>query len=192
MNLKTNRIAPTCILCVLLLLLGGCGLPKPVATLDQFHQAQTRTYPGVAKTQVHTATEQLFTLADADDVRLTYEDQKLVARRLSLILFTVYEETWIINTQETPGSTTVTVSLDPTIDGTTLPPTGVGGYELFFARLDYLLGQSETWMTCYDYELARRENPTWGSMGEEYLCLNADDNLPAELRPTQPADLSGA
>lgn len=173
---------------ICLILLAGCGFPKPLATLEEFEQAQTKTYEGISKKEVLHATEKLFMLADPDDVFLSYEDQKLVARRRAILLISVYQENWIIDVQEKAGDSAVTVSVTPTIDGVNFPPRGVGQYALFFSRLDYLLGKSEDWMTCHQYEVRARDEPTWTS-SEGILCHIADDNLPEELRPTNTAEM---
>ena len=183
-----SKIATYGMLSIWCLLGAGCGFPQPVATLQEFTQAQSKSYDGLNKKQIYQAIEEMFTLADPHDVRFTFEDNKLVVRRLAFLLLSVYEETWIIQAEESNQAIEVTVSVDPKYNGTSLPPTGVGPYKLFFARLDYLLHQSDEWMTCYDYETAARAHPTWGR-GEEILCYLADDNLPEALRPTNTAEM---
>ena len=49
-----------------------------------------------------------------------------------------------------------------------------GEYDLFFARMSYLLGDSKTWIACGD--VATHPDLARGQVAA--LCQNADDNAP--------------
>ena len=58
------------------------------------------------------------------------------------------------------------------------PVMGTSIYDLFWSRLDYLLGLNPTWMTCAEASEKRKMKQTWGN--DEALCnaFNVADNHP--------------
>jgi len=189
MDEMTRKIITSCTIGVVcLLVIGGCARQQSVATMEQFAQAQTRTYAEVEPGQVHKAVQRIFELADPNETQVTYDKNSLIAHRIGLLLLSVYTEEWHIQTHTQPDGVSITVSLTQGVDGIDSHPLGIGPYELFFTRLEYLLGQSDTWMTCYDYEQRAKKEPTWGGVGMNDqaipLCFLADDDLPEALRPS--------
>ena len=82
-----------------------------------------------------------------------------------------------METREVEGSTFVTVSAVFDKEGSKIYPRGVGAYHLFFARLDYMLGASNNWMTCNQYQAKLRRDVSWGHENR-FLCKHAKDNVP--------------
>lgn len=166
--------------------MGGCALPDKKPTHEEMEQAQLRYYPGRTPGQIYDATKKVFELADGDDVAFSKNPQSLKAKRTSFMLFSVIIEDWEIQAIEENGGTKVHTTAQLNVDGFTMYPRDTGGYALFYRRLDYLLGLSDQWMTCEEYELQIEKNPTWGRDG--WWCTNADDNLPVTLRPVQASE----
>ena len=164
-------------------LLSGCYHVERQPTDEEMLQAQVRVYQAKTPEQIQAATKRLFQLADKDDVHFAPTPRGVKVRRLTM----GGTEAWEIETTPEHTGTKVYVSMEFRAEGVSLLARDAGPYALFFHRLDYLLGLSNTWMTCHDYEVQISENPTWGNDG--YLCFLADDNLPEALRPTNTAEM---
>ena len=54
-------------------------------------------------------------------------------------------------------------------------------YYLFFSRLDFLLGESDVWLTCLDARWKARKIGHKGPM--DTLCLCANDKSPENAKP---------
>lgn len=187
---------------VAIALLAGCALPKRQELTREEWLAVTRhTFPGVTKDQAISAAERVLKLADGDDVRVVHNEDGFVATRpwsAYLVLMAVFGmDTWSINVQ--PAETGSVVKLGvasqaqammpvPTARGDatagTMPGTGaftVNGtaiYDLFWARMAYLLGQRATWMTCIEADARVKAGTVWGT--NEALCnsFNVKDETP--------------
>ena len=181
-----NKIVVSTIFYILWLLIVGCALPDPVATRQEFIEAQRKVYTEVTKGQIIDAAKQVFLLADPDDIQFVYASDRLIAYRRGItyfIVFSTHDERWTIETMNVDKGVFVTALVEPKTDGGSYSPEGIGPYMLFYNRLDYLLGQSETWMTCEDYTKIAETHSTWGE--DQFLCYHADDTLPEALRPVE-------
>ena len=141
-------------------------------------KADSRDYPGITAQQVLKASETIFQLADGSDMKITRGSSVLrVKRSHDSLVYKSSWERWKVETREEEGSTFVTVSAEFDKEGSKIYPRGVGVYHLFFARLDYMLGASNNWMTCHQYQARLLRDSTWGH-DDRFLCKHANDNVP--------------
>ena len=169
----------------LILLIGSAGLSscapeqrQPISQEPERVKAHTRDYPGITPEQVLKASEKIFQLADGNDMKIKRGSSVLeVKRSLNSLVYRSSWERWTVETREEDGATYVTVSAEFDKEGSIVYPRGVGAYNLFFARLDYMLGASKNWMTCTQYEVRLLRDPTWGH-DDRFLCDHANDNVP--------------
>lgn len=59
-----------------------------------------------------------------------------------------------------------------------MPLNSTAIYDLFWGRMDYLLGRRDEWMTCDEAEARRKAGITYGQL--EALCSVTTDDLPPE------------
>ncbi|ANN71554.1 hypothetical protein [Bordetella bronchialis] len=190
---------------LVLLAITGCAAQKQL-TRDEYLQATQRTYQGKSAEDVYHAAEKLFRLADGDDFTFAYTDNSMTASRrwsIYLVLTAAFgTDTWLIQTKELPDGVKVSAQVS-TMAGSVLPmattggdftatgsPTLAGGvpgtaiYDVFWARMNYLLGLSQRWMTCEEAEARRKSGVVWGV--NDALCnsFNMKDDVPEELAGT--------
>ena len=94
-------------------------------------------------------------------------------------------DTWNVSTHHAGKGTNVLLDIkseESWLTGKTRvqTPEGPAAYTQFWNRLDYLLGQSTSWMTCRDLENEYLEDRTWGDVW--WLCSELQDRIPPELR----------
>lgn len=172
-------------LLVLILALGTVILAETALGSEQLSRDEqlaltSRTYNKSAG-EIFTAVEKLFRLADKpSDLTITYPDTEsmIVVRRASAVLLrTQYR--WVLSAKSDANATTLTLSLNTAASGIMRLPSGgtptvspdvIG---LFYRRLDYLLGQRDTWSSCGAY---RKQHPDHSVM--DALCLAAEDKNP--------------
>ncbi|XUH15167.1 hypothetical protein FC419_18135 [Bordetella pertussis] len=185
-------------------LLVGCAAKQPQLTRSEYLKVTQRTYEGKSAEEVLNAAEKLFRLADGDDFKFFHDDDSMSASR-SWIVYVVLAaamgtDTWTVRTKEIPGGVRVSAALN-TSAGSVLPmPTtggdmsagttpGMGGnvpgtaiYDVFWARMDYLLGLSDQWMTCEESNRRVSTGAVWGP--NDALCngFNVKDDLPCRAR----------
>jgi len=170
-------------------------------TREESIETTQKQYDGVTERQFYNAAEKLFTLADEKDTSFSYpgEHDMIVQRRWMLYAVLAYSQgtyIWRISTQPHEGgirakayvsgnSGTVTGSITSSGAATTQASPTMANmfntpaiYELFWARMDYLLGKNTEWPTCQDWNNQIKQGKTYGS--DDALCLaaNTDDRLP--------------
>lgn len=174
---------------LLLLLAPACAARHPQLTREQWLGLTSRDYPGVSEEQVFAAAERIFRHADGDDFQITYAAHEMAATHPWLIYlvvsFTAGTDFWTIRTEPAPegtrvhvriGTQTGSVMANPAAGAgaTTTTPTATGQvgspaiYELFWARMDYMLGRSTKWTTCKDMRDLIHNKVTWGETDQ--LC----------------------
>lgn len=201
---------------VLSSILAGCAAQRPQMTRDEYLQMTQRTYEGKTPDDVFRAAERLFRLADGDDFQFFHDANSITASRPWLVYIvlaaTTGSDTWRVTAVPTEAGVKVAASLNTTM-GSILPVPTTGGdmsvsgmpagggnvagtaiYDVFWARMDYLLGASAAWMTCEEADNRVKAGITWGS--NEALCnsFNVKDDIPEELvgivqkrRPSSPS-----
>lgn len=191
------------ILLVTFAALVGCAVKQPQMSREEFLRLTQRTYEGKTPEDVYSAAEKLFRLADGDDFRFFHTEDSLVATRSWLVYIVIGgaagTDTWTVRARPVEGGTKVAVALNTSM-GSVLPMPTTGGdmaagslpamagnvtgsaiYDIFWARMDYLLGKSDKWMTCEESNARARAGIVWGS--NEALCnsFNVKDQPPDEL-----------
>jgi hypothetical protein len=189
------------ILFVLVWVFGGCS-QSPQLTRQQWIELTTRTYTHTSEEAVYTAAEKLFRLADGNDFVISYYKDGMVASRKFMDYLLVADrdgvDTWRLTTKDLGGGK-VQVSVEvgtqksntfpaPTLKGDlsiyTTPALetpaiqGTALYDLFWKRMDYLMGKSKVWTTCKDADALLDDKTTWGTLAPLCDPFNTKDNSP--------------
>lgn len=173
-------------------LLTACA-NNPKLSNEEYKTLINREYIGVTKDQVLQAAEELLHLADGDDFKIVKSPESLSAtRRWHQYIVVSYEwgdDHWNVKTYPMNNNITVAVQIsrkvgysgnvaylslnhpDAIVDGTAI-------YDLFWARMDYLLGKRKDWMTCEMSDNRIKEKIVWGSNAPLCHMLNIKDNKP--------------
>lgn len=187
-------------------LLAGCAGNAKKLSRAEWLSTTSRTYTGVEKEHVILAAEKLMRLSDGNDYQIQHTDDGLYAtRRWSIYLVFAAAfgiDYWRltaapvqegikasiqISTQHAPifpmpvvgtGSGSAWTAGAAPMSGTIVNGTAL--YELFWERMDYLLGKRKTWMTCTESNERVSKGIVWGL--NEALCnsFNVDDKSPVE------------
>lgn len=188
--------------CVALLLV-GCATTQPQLTRDEWKKITTREYASVTADEVLNAAEKVFRLADGDDFVVAHQDRSMVASRrwtvylvLSAAMGTDY---WRVDTVDADGKMRASafVSTDmgliapmPTTQAGTYsagstpmagsPVQGTAIYDVFWSRMDWMLGKRKDWMSCKEADALVKQKVVWGV--NEALCnsFNIKDQSPVE------------
>lgn len=183
----------------------GCAVKQPQMTRDEYLQTTQRTYEARTPDDIFRAAEKLFRLADGDDFAFHHTDDSMTATRPWLVYLVLAAssgtDTWVVRTQQ-EGDATKVSALVSTVAGSILPMPTTGGdftagglpaggnlvagtaiYDVFWARMDYLLGLGNDWMTCDEADARVRDGTAWGN--NEALCngFNMKDDLPEGIGP---------
>jgi len=183
--------------------ISGCAPKQPQMSRQEWINTTTRTYAGITKDQAMEATEKLFRLADGDDFTVTHAEDGLSAVRQWSIYMVIAAafgtDYWTVRAAQDGDK--VKVSVQASVQNQAIGPmmtaggdisasampvigtpvTGTALYDLFFARLDYLLGKRDTWMTCEDEKHRIKSKITWGI--DDPLCsaANMKDDTPEAI-----------
>lgn len=189
----------------------GCATQKKM-TREEYLKMTNRTYEDVSEDNLLKAAEKLFYLSDGDDFTFHHAPKGLTAIRpwsIYLILAaTNGTDVWTVQVNEQINTKKINVSVygSTAIGGSIMPMVGAGGggsvigvpgagggipmsgtaiYELFWSRLDYLLGKTQKWKTCDEIEEEIQAGKLWGNIESFCSSFNVKDNLPEELRGKQ-------
>lgn len=186
----------------------GCAVETPTMTREEWLAVSSRTYENVTKDEALAATETILDLADGDDFNISHSQDGLYASRNWVVYLLIGgasgTDYWKVDAIEVAEG--VRVSLQVNTQAQAIVPmattggdwtattTGLAGspvngtaiYDVFWSRMDYLLGKSEEWMDCEEAKARVREGLTWGD--NDPLCspFSVKDNLPPELVPPRP------
>jgi hypothetical protein len=149
---------------------------------EEWISAQTKTYNDITTATILEASERIFILSDESDFSFSYKPKELIALRnwsfYAILSFVTGTDVWRVQTQESNGKTVVTIELEINSNhfggySNKSGPAHTATYKTFWARLDYLLGLREDWMTCEQYE----EMDPFSNQGLLYgLCGKFADN----------------
>lgn len=173
-------------------LLAACA-SSPKLSNEEYKTLTNREYIGVTKDQVLQAAEELLRLADGDDFKIEKSPESLSAtrrwREYVVISYEWGDDLWNVKTHSTNSSITAAVQIsrkvgysgnlaylsfdhpDNIVDGTAI-------YDLFWARMDYLLGKRPDWMTCEMSDNRVKQKIVWGDNAPLCHMLNIKDNKP--------------
>lgn len=180
--------------------LSGCAA-QPSMTREESIAATQRIYEGVNESEFYQAAERLFKLSDEDDTRFSYQGEHAMMAQRSWSLYMVLAaamgtHSWQIQTEPTDAGLKASAYVSMQAANMTGMPTGGGGasvmtspsmqnvvstpaiYGLFWARMDYLLGKSQDWPTCDDWEAKVDSGETYGLIEPLCLAMNTDDLVP--------------
>lgn len=174
---------------------------NPKLSNEEYKTLTNRDYTGVTKDQVLQAANDLLRLADGDDFKIERTQESLTAtrrwREYVVISYEWGDDYWNVKTHSMNNSVTATVQIsrkvgysgnlvylsmnhpDYIINGTAI-------YDLFWARMDYLLGKRPDWMTCEISDNRIKQKTVWGDNAPLCHMLNIKDN-----KPTSPNVTSG-
>jgi len=153
-------------------LLAGCATAQlPQLSRQEWMALKTRTYHNVTSEQAYQAAERLLRLADPDDVKASYDADGRLRMVRTWAMWTGFfwvtqygADIWLFDARPVADGTRMTVGVTRGGESGAQPITGLdddpGVYELFWARMDYLLGRSTVWLTCPMY--AERARRAWG------------------------------
>ena len=193
------------IVVVLAVMLAGCATQHPELTRQEYLALVNRSYEGVGTEEVLAAAEKLFRLADPDDVKFQHFENgfRMYRRWMIYAVLAVSMGTDIWDVRVVPaergvrmtvylsgtggavtgapvmtsgGGTSITALTTPAAGGVPVNSTAI--YDLFWARLDYLLGRRDGWMTCQEASARVRTGITYGPM--DALCSVTTDDLTPE------------
>jgi hypothetical protein len=164
----------------------------------------TKTYPGCTKEDVLKASEKILRLADSD-FKFRHTENAIIGDRpwgwYFLIDCITGWDTWVIASEEKDGTTRVAVrtiqdkaGFPAMVTGSSLKGTGEWTvdklpnledaiqskalYQVFFKRLDYMLGKEKKWMGCTEARTYVEENKMDGELTAICDPLTIDDQYP--------------
>lgn len=173
-------------------ILSGCAVTSSGLTGDQLYELTHRTYEGVSKDQVLSAAQKLLRLADGDDFKITRTEYDVSATRnwVNLLSF-INQGTdyWKIDVIEESGEVMIAVNVyteagmisnwgsNINVKKDLIETTAL--YDVFWARLEYLIGKRDDWMSCEKADERIKLGITSGS--NDALCnsINIDDDTPS-------------
>lgn len=208
------------------LLLSACA-SRPEIPREEFVKRTQRSYHGISQERIITAARQVLQLADGDDVKFTDLQDGFNADRSWFVFYglgvSAGNEHWYVRLAQDGGATTMTtlvtqeqrgavfipIAVAPGI--TQVVPSGSSGpsgvpidglelYDIFYGRLDYLLGLAATWPDCKQIQKLRdrvtaaaekqrpRTKPTFDDISPLCGTTVADNEPPVR----SPQEASGA
>lgn len=152
------------ILLIILIFFTGCS--NKIRTLDghiieknniKEESFTTREYPGISKDAILEAAKKIFIYAGKKDFRLDSFRNKLLASRTKVnyygFLVVSHEDFWILSIDNENDTPLAKLELSRVHDYKFDKPEYISksAHELFWSRLDYLLGLSDEWTSCNRY-----------------------------------------
>lgn len=141
---------------------------QPQLNRKEWIDLTSRSFDNISSDQILLASEKLFRLAYGDNVKITHSLDYLTARygwSTSDWLGTTSNHTYFWQVKIFPNQNTNKVRIQIDSDRFKSSPAI---YDLFWARIDYLLGNRQDWMTCETSNNRIKEKIVWGS--NDPLC----------------------
>jgi hypothetical protein len=137
---------------LLLLTVAACARPERTTSHADWMREATRIWPGETKARVIAAAEAVVKHSDPRDIQVEYSKQGFVARRkffIYAVLATASgEDRWTFHASENAEGASASVRLIQFSERFRENQVYVGSLRLFYARIDYLLGRREDWISC--------------------------------------------
>lgn len=179
--------------------LAGCATQPRLLTANEMSTVTHRTFPGVTTEQALSAAERVLRLADGDDFAIDRDPDGLMATRNWTVYFVLGfvtgTDNWIFKARPVEGGTDVTFAVGsvaqpsparqtsrrsddprPRVMGTTHEGTAI--YDLVWARMAYLLGQRDSWMSCAESAARVEAGSVWGETVALCNSFNVKDGVP--------------
>ena len=190
-------------------------VPKRSMTRQEWLTITTRYYKNVTVDEALNSAEKLFRLADGDDFIFSHTSNELRASRqwiVYVVLAVVFgTDHWSIRATRATGGVEMNIQVatqgsspapffsGPNLEmtGTVSMPMGAASiqgsalYDLFWARMDYLLGKKKEWADCDEAERRKNIKLTWGDLSALCNPFNIKDNMPEELEQKPKGDEVG-
>jgi hypothetical protein len=182
--------------------LAGCAT-VPQMTREEALAVTSRVYPGITVTQSLEAAERVLQLADGADFSFAHQPNGFVGMRRWLTYFVLGAvhgtDHWQVTAEQvgpdvrlrvfvstssqdiTPMAVTPAVWVPMTMPANAKMVAGTAIYDVFFARVDYLLGIRPAWMSCKEAD--GRVSAGRATGDNSALCNGF--NM-ADATPTQP------
>ncbi|MCB9965765.1 MAG: hypothetical protein H6855_06760 [Rhodospirillales bacterium] len=175
--------------------------PKPLSR-EEYLQTTTREYTGFSQEEVISAAEEVLKLADGDDFIFSHTKNGFSATRnwsVYVVLaaamgtdfwqFQAVPQGDIIKAEVIVSTSSSAISGAYMGNGIAAPMTIPAGsasvagnalYDLFWSRLDYILGTSDKWRSCKEQAQLKKVGVIWGN--DDGLCnsFNVKDMSPKE------------
>jgi hypothetical protein len=181
-------------------LLSGCAATAPTMPREQWAAVVEREYPNVTRTQAFDAAERLLGLADKMDVQFARNEQMFEAFRdwskYAVLWGSAGSDYWTLAAREHAGGVHLTAEVSrqaqaisasfpagasPVASTGDMAPASMQGraiYDLFWARMDYLLGRRADWPTCEDAKARLARGEAFGSIDPLCNGFNIDNEVP--------------
>jgi hypothetical protein len=149
---------------------------EPRLTREEWLKCTSRTYEGLSKDQIISAAEAVLRLAGGEYMKISHTEDGLTGSRSWGYYAVIQSEkgidSWIFKTEPTQGGIKATVRLTssrqlysygilPTPEKEA-PVDGSAIYDMFWRRMDYLLGKTDKWTTCEMSEEMVDQGLVWG------------------------------
>lgn len=184
--MKTKTLLPLLVIS----LLSACATTQKLSTIER-ETITSREYVGITKDQLMLAGEELFHLADGDDFIITHSHkssshERLYAKRNWRIYFVLGwskgTDYWLLTADSNEKGVKATMQVNrkrrksytmmpdnsKTASMQGEPINGTAIYDIFWARIDYLLGKRQDWMTCKISDDRINQKIVWGE--NDALC----------------------
>ncbi len=147
---------------VFTVLISGCAFSRPDVSRENW---KIRTYKDVTKEDAVDAAREVIRLSDPDDIIFTTTPDGFSAVRRQLSYYVVESGLDVFvfefTARETESGVQARIDIHERIERASfstlgLPVTNIGrpqtsyAYQLFYARMDYLLGLNDRWQNCKD------------------------------------------
>jgi hypothetical protein len=165
----------------------------PHLTREEWLRCTTRIYEGLNKDQIISAAETVLRLAGGEYMKISHTEDGLTGSRswgyYAVIQSEEGKDFWTFKTEPAQAGIKATVSLTssqqlyaygilPTPEKAA-PVDGSAIYEVFWSRMEYLLGKRAEWMTCDLAEKQIEEGLVWGDASALCGVLCMENKAPA-------------
>jgi len=168
--------------CMLIVMLSYCVPSKvlsPHESMSQDEQikATTRVYRDISSETILFATDKLLVRSNETEFQFSHSPERLTAESKRSVYmpntsWQEWHEKWVVTAQEQSKEVLVSVKVERHIShlfgSETQTPYGPAVYDLFWKRLEFLIGLDDQWMTCEEIQEAIRQGKTRGHVN--WLC----------------------
>ncbi|MBE8158417.1 MAG: hypothetical protein HAW59_03390 [Betaproteobacteria bacterium] len=182
------------------LVLSGCAVSRPDISREDW---KIRSYEGIEKRDIMEAAREVIRLSDPDEIRFESKPDGFAAVRRQISYYVVESGVDIFlfefTARETNAGVEARIDIQESIERAGfatlgLPITKVGRpensyiYDLFYSRMEYLLGLKDRWHTCKD---AVGKISTSGREAEELGLAAFCGRFASDLSPPPVSQKSG-
>jgi len=175
-------------------------------TREEFLAVGQKTFKDVDKEKLIKAAQEVLTLCDGTDFQFSHTPNGFVGSRRWLIYMVLAAamgtDFWYFNIEEKQNELKASLYVSTssgniggyyggngastiTTPNQGFPIQGTAIYDIFWNRLDYMLGRTNQWMSCDDELDKIRKGETWGNL--ENFCggVTVNDDPPTNLTESE-------